>query len=64
VSYDPLDAEDYTPAAGLKMIMKQSIWPIVGFIFHPTYMLVNAVILGNIVVDPVKCAAANNDPYH
>jgi hypothetical protein len=27
-------------------------------------MLVNAVILGNIVVDPVKCAAANNDPYH
>mmetsp|Transcript_4761 Transcript_4761/g.8150 ORF Transcript_4761/g.8150 Transcript_4761/m.8150 type:complete len:89 (+) Transcript_4761:217-483(+) len=30
------------------MIMNQSFFPIIGSIFHPAYMMINAVILGNL----------------
>ena len=46
------------------MIARNSLSPIIGSLFHPTYMLVNAIILGKIEVDPVKCEAAGNDEYH
>ena len=37
------------------MIFRRSIWPIVGYLFHPTYMMVNAKILGAIKPDPELC---------
>ena len=40
--------ENFTFFEGILMIMRYSIWPIVAMIFHPTYMLVNAKILGQI----------------
>lgn len=40
---------------GLKMIMRMSFFPILGMLFHPMYMLVNAQILGNMELDPTKC---------
>lgn len=46
------------------MILRNSIYPIIGSLFHPTYMLVNAMILGQIKLDPKKCEAAGNDEYH
>ena len=33
----------------------QSLWPILGTLFHPMYMLINARILGNLELDPIKC---------
>jgi Na+-driven multidrug efflux pump len=30
------------------MIWDQTIWPVIGYLFHPSYMLVNAVILGKL----------------
>jgi len=42
-------------ATGLNMIMKMSFLPIVGMLFHPMYMLINAQTLGNMELDPVKC---------
>ena len=40
--------DNFTLCEGLTMIFKQSLWPIIGMLFHPTYMLVNAKILGSI----------------
>lgn len=37
------------------MIMKTSIFPIIGCLFHPSYMLVNAKLLGKAVLDTDKC---------
>ena len=37
------------------MISKYSFLPIVGMLFHPMYMLVNAQILGNMELNPEKC---------
>jgi hypothetical protein len=36
------------------MIFERSIWPIIGSIFHPVYMMVNAKILGSIE-NPSNC---------
>lgn len=33
---------------GIKMISMQSIWPIFGNLCHPSYLLVNSIILGQI----------------
>lgn len=44
--------DDFTTVQGLRMIQDQSVWPIIGFLFHPSYMLVNAIILGNIQCKP------------
>jgi hypothetical protein len=38
------------------MITKTSVFPIAGMIFHPTYMLVNAKLLGQTVIDETFCA--------
>ena len=46
------------------MIFRNSIWPIIGSLFHPTYMLVNSMILGKLELDPEKCEAAGGDEYH
>ena len=45
-SYISADNDDFTIFEGLQMIFKYSFWPIIGMLFHPTYMLVNAIILG------------------
>lgn len=37
------------------MITKQSAFPIIGMLFHPMYMLVNAQILGNLRLDEAIC---------
>ena len=48
------------------MVFKQSIPPIVGSLFHPSYMMVNALILGRIAV-PEYCSdpdySAGPDSY-
>ena len=50
------DNEDgFTTWEGIKMIQKQSIWPILGMIFHPLYMLTNAVLLAGVKVDYAAC---------
>ena len=46
--------DNFSFCEGLTMIFKQSLWPIIGMLFHPTYMLVNAKILGSID-KPAKC---------
>jgi len=38
--------ENVTQSEGLKMISKQSISPILGTIFHPSYMMMNVKLLG------------------
>ena len=38
------------------MIFQRTMWPILGSIFHPTYMMVNAKILGQMTIDTEKCA--------
>ena len=40
------DELDFTYAQGMRMVMYQCFWPILGNLFHPTYMLVNARVLG------------------
>ena len=40
---------------GLWMIFKQSLFPIIGMLFHPMYLLVNVQILGNMKVNETKC---------
>lgn len=40
------DELDFTYAQGMKMVIYQCFWPILGNLFHPTYMLVNARVLG------------------
>lgn len=40
---------------GLCMVMKTSIFPIIGMLFHPSYMLVNAKLLGRNEVDADAC---------
>lgn len=40
----------FTYCEGLKIVIKQSIPPIVGSLFHPSYMMVNALILGRITL--------------
>lgn len=40
---------------GTMMIAKYSFFPIVGMLFHPMYMLVNAQILGNMELNQEKC---------
>jgi Na+-driven multidrug efflux pump len=37
------------------MIMKQSFFPIIGSLFHPSYMMINSVVLGSILPD-TKCS--------
>ena len=64
LSKDPNDPDDFSPIEAFKQIARNSFSPIVGSLFHPTYMLVNAMILGKIKVDPAKCAAAGNDKNH
>eukprot|EP00356_Strombidium_inclinatum_P007903 CAMPEP_0170482006 /NCGR_PEP_ID=MMETSP0208-20121228/2219_1 /TAXON_ID=197538 /ORGANISM="Strombidium inclinatum, Strain S3" /LENGTH=508 /DNA_ID=CAMNT_0010754799 /DNA_START=8 /DNA_END=1534 /DNA_ORIENTATION=+ len=53
---------DFTTKEGLKMILAKSIFPIVGTLFHPTYMMANAVYSDQIKSDPAACAAAGHDP--
>jgi len=43
------------------MILAKSIFPIIGTLFHPTYMMANAVYSDMIMPDPLKCAAHNYD---
>ena len=64
LSYDPNDPDDFDTQTAIGMIFVNSISPIIGSLFHPTYMLVNAMILGQIKLDDQKCAAAGNDEYH
>jgi len=44
--------ESISLVTGLIMILKQSAPIIVGMIFHPFYMMINAVYLGRLEVDP------------
>ena len=39
------------------MILRQSFYPILGSIFHPGYMMINAVVLGSILPDS-RCSDA------
>jgi Na+-driven multidrug efflux pump len=48
------EVEDFTNCEGLIKIFKQSVWPIIGSLFHPSYLLVNSVILGQIKCDPTE----------
>ena len=41
------------------MILNQSIWPIIGSVFHPTYMMVNVLLLGRIVKPDDKLCPAS-----
>jgi len=47
--------EDLTTLQQLAMIADRSMWPIVGSLFHPTYMLVNAKVLGGMDPDAALC---------
>ena len=37
------------------MILYQSLWPIIGNLLHPSYMTVNAVLMGQMKADSEKC---------
>ena len=45
----------FTCVQGMKIVFKQSLPPILGYLFHPSYMMVNALILGRIEV-PSHCS--------
>ena len=45
----------------VKMILVKSIFPILGTLFHPTYMMANAVYSDKISPDPMECKQANYD---
>ena len=49
------EAETITCSSGTLQITNQSLWPILGTIFHPTYMMVNAVLLGRLKIDKKLC---------
>lgn len=38
--------KDYNAKKGILIILKRSTLPILSSIFHPTYMMINAIILG------------------
>jgi hypothetical protein len=44
--------EDFNISQGMYKILKQAIFPIVGNMFHPTYLMINTSILGKIKPDP------------
>lgn len=46
------DVDDFTCCQGFKKIINQSVQPIFGSLFHPSYMLINSIILGQIQCDP------------
>ena len=43
--------EDFNISQGMYKILKQAIFPIVGNMFHPTYLMINTSILGKIQPD-------------
>lgn len=45
------------------MICTKSLFPIVGMIFHPSYMLVNSKLLGSVEIDAEKCAGVPKTTY-
>ena len=49
------DVEEISNCRGTLMILYQSFWPIIGNLLHPSYMTVNAVLMGQQEVDPVYC---------
>ena len=50
--------EEFTNCEGFLMIGNQSLWPIVGNLLHPSYMTVNAVLMGQMKVDSEVCTEA------
>ncbi len=52
---------DFTTKEGTKMILAKSIFPIIGTLFHPSYMMANAVYSDMIKYDPAACAAVDYD---
>jgi len=54
------DHPDYfTMSEGFMMIMKNSIFPIIGMLFHPSYMMVNAKVLGQVINNGPPCTGKN-----
>lgn len=49
------DEENFTNCEGVNMILYQSLWPIIGNLLHPSYMTVNAVLMGQMKSDPENC---------
>lgn len=49
---NPNTEEDFNIRQGMYKILKQAIFPIVGNMFHPTYLMINTSILGKIKPDP------------
>ena len=54
------DPDYFTIAGGLWMIVKASSFPILGMIFHPAYMMINARLLGQVQIDKAFCALPDN----
>ena len=54
------DGEDFTTFEGFCMVFNRSLWPIIGSVFHPVYMMINAKILGQ--MNPSSdCVADSTD---
>jgi Na+-driven multidrug efflux pump len=49
------DPENFGLSGGMAMIAEKSVYPIIGMLFHPSYMLVNAKLLGQVVPDASVC---------
>ena len=51
--------EKLSTAQGLGIIAQQAIWPVIGALFHPAYMIINAVLLGKLKPDTAVCTDQN-----
>jgi hypothetical protein len=49
--------DEFTNCEGFMMIGNQSLWPILGSILHPSYMFVNAKLMGQMEVNTALCTA-------
>lgn len=54
------DPDDFTYVGGLWMITKVSIFPIIGMLFHPSYILVNTKLLGSFKPDAATVCLAGD----
>jgi len=52
---------DFTNGEGIAMILSKALFPILGTMFHPSYMMANAVYSDMITPDPTQCREAGYD---
>ena len=49
----------FSNGQGLGMIFGVSTFPIIGMLFHPTYLMMNSKLLGSVKPDPALCSGAD-----